>query len=767
MKLTVVAKSEHSDISSAASWSPDSQLVTCGDDKVLAKWGADGSSAGKITSIQAFATDVHWFPGTGKQAPDMFALSCADGTFKFVSRSGREEKSVKAHEGAVIKVRWSHDGSALVTAGEDGEVKIWSKSGNFRSSIASTGVSVYACCWGPDDDQVLFSNANKLMIKTVQASRKNLEWKAHDGLVLCVDWNIANNMIVSGGEDCTYKVWDSFGRQLYTSRPMEHVVTSLGWCPNGECFAVGSHNLIRLCDKTGWTHSRERVQVGSMLDISWTSDGTQFACATGSGSTVFAQVVGRRFEWKNTEVTLLEPRKLRVQDVANEALEDLELAKDRIVEIGLGFEMLVVTTTSQCYIYNLGNLNTPIIFNIKAPPHFVKLCKKNFLTVDLVSGIQVISYEGRTVCNPKFQGLRHEYVTRDMLALSPDTIVVVDSVDAKLVQVMDAASGRLVGKFTHSTEVTHVALNQHTLGPQERLMVFTDKNRDMFVTNLQGGGGPQGHVPMPVHKLHSHVESFIFNDETDVLVALADGKLFTWFNPGVCFVDRDLLKLTEQSSDASEFGHGAQIVSFSGSRIVLRKADGCVLFSNSSLDVTLLYEYVRANKWEESIRLCRHQKSEALWGCLAGMALAKKQLDMAESSLAELNEVAKVEYIQAIKQIPSDEGKNAELALFKRQPDEAERILLQASPPLIYRAIKMNLLLYRWSRALELALKYKTHLETVVAYRSRHLEEFGKQETNKNFLQYGASVEVDWEQVTAAENAELETEGRRRGGGRK
>jgi len=39
---------------------------------------------------------------------------------------------------------------------------------------------------------------------------------------------------------------------------MEHVITSVGWCPNGDSFAVGSHNLLRLCDKTGWTHSRER-----------------------------------------------------------------------------------------------------------------------------------------------------------------------------------------------------------------------------------------------------------------------------------------------------------------------------------------------------------------------------------------------------------------------------------------------------------------------------------------------------------------------------
>jgi intraflagellar transport protein 80 len=628
---------------SAVAWTPDGQLLSCSDDKNVCRWGADGENLGKFP-VGVFATSISWFPSTGKQAPDNFAMSCSDGTFRFVTRSGREEKKAPAHTGAVILIRWSHDGSAILTAGEDGDVKTWSKTGNLRSSLVSTGQSVYCACWGPDNDQVLIGNGKVLMIKTVQANRKNVQWNAHDGIVLCLDWNVANGNIVSGGEDCCYKVWDAFGRQLYSSRPMEHVITSIGWSPNGEAFAVGSYNIIRLCDKAGWTHCRQRLQSGSIQNLAWTSDGTQFACAGGNGSVVFAQVVDRRFEWKNTEVTLIESRKIRVQDVANEAVEDLEFSRDRVVEIALGFDFLIVATTTQCFVYGLQSLNTPIIFEIRAPPHFIHICRRHFLTLDQISGIQVVSFEGRVLSTPKFQGLRPEYLTRDLVSLSADTLVVVDSVDAKSIQIMDASSGRPIGKLTHAAEVVTVHLNQHSLGPQERVLAFADKNRDLFVASLHAGAGPAqgGALSIPTYKLHSHVESFSFNDDTNVLVGLADGCLKYWYQPEVALVDKDLLALTTSSVEASEYGRSAQIVAYTGNRVSIRKVDGSILFTATSPDVPLLYELTRAGRWEEATRLCRVQRSNTLWATLASMAVAKKQLDSAEIALSELNEVAKV-----------------------------------------------------------------------------------------------------------------------------
>ena len=54
-----------------------------------------------------------------------------------------------------------------------------------------------------------------------------MTWKAHDEIVLCVDWNFSNKLIISGGEDKKYKLWDQFGRNIFVSLPYNYVTTSI------------------------------------------------------------------------------------------------------------------------------------------------------------------------------------------------------------------------------------------------------------------------------------------------------------------------------------------------------------------------------------------------------------------------------------------------------------------------------------------------------------------------------------------------------------
>jgi intraflagellar transport protein 80 len=42
--------------------------------------------------------------------------------------------------------------------------------------------------------------------------------------------------------------------------------------------------------------------------------------------------------------------------------------------------------------------------------------------------------------------------------------------------------------------------------------------------------------------------------------------------------------------------------------------------------------------------------------------------------------------------------------------------------------VKLNIKLYRWEKALEIALSYKTHVDTVVGYRHKYLQKINKEE---------------------------------------
>lgn len=45
-----------------------------------------------MAGLDAFVTSVSWFASSGKQASEVFAAACSDGSVRLITRAGREEK---------------------------------------------------------------------------------------------------------------------------------------------------------------------------------------------------------------------------------------------------------------------------------------------------------------------------------------------------------------------------------------------------------------------------------------------------------------------------------------------------------------------------------------------------------------------------------------------------------------------------------------------------------------------------------------------------
>ncbi|KAM3616364.1 uncharacterized protein V6R79_016748 [Siganus canaliculatus] len=725
------------------------------EDHQILRWNLLTSETTQVVKLSddIYPVDLHWFPKTvgGKKQSqtELFVLSRK---FHLVSKTGRIEKSVEAHKGAVLAGRWNHDGTALITAGEDGQIKIWSKSGMLRSTLVSQGSPVYSVAWGPDSDRILYTSGRQLVIKPLQPSAKVIQWKAHDGIILKVDWNSVNDLILSGAEDCKYKVWDSYGRLLYTSLSHDYSVTSLSWAPDGEVFSVGSFNTLRLCDKTGWSYALEKPNTGSVFSLAWSADGTQLAGSCANGHVIFAHVVEQHWEWKNFVITLTKRRSMQVRNVLNDAVDVLEF-RDRVIKASLAHSHLVVTTSLQCYVYNSGNWNTPLIFDLKeGTVSLILQAEKHFLLVD-GAGLYTFSYEGRLISSPKFPGMRADILNAQGVSLSNDTIAIKDKSDDRVILLLDALSGKVHGDgkpLTHKLEVVEVALDQ--CGPSaERMIALIDKNRDLYLTPVRH----LGREPK-ICKIGSMVHSMAWNDVANILCGVQDNQLTVWYYPSVVFTDKDLLQKTLYIKDGSEFSRSPHILSYVGTKVTLRQGDGSLVYSSVPPYPALLHEYSTAARWEDALRLCRFAKDQCLWACLAGMAMSNRELSTAEMAYAAIGELPRVQYINFIKEQPSKESSLAHMLLFSSQIQEAETTLLQAG--LIYQAIQINIDLFNWERALELAVKHKTHVDTVLAYRQKFLQKFGRKESDKRFLQYADGVEVDWEKIQAKIEMELSKE---------
>lgn len=146
--------------------------------------------------------------------------------------------------------------------------------------------------------------------------------------------------------------------------------------------------------------------------------------------------------------------------------------------MALAYGRLVVATATQCLIYSERSWTVPCIVDLKSPAVLIVQAANLFLVVDQQAGLQLFTYEGRSVSSPKLPNAQPDLFSLQTVALSDDTLALRDHRDDKLVRIIDVQSGKELGKpVQHVIGVQHLSLEQTPNAAFSRHLALIDKNR--------------------------------------------------------------------------------------------------------------------------------------------------------------------------------------------------------------------------------------------------------------------------------------------------
>ncbi|KAK2964593.1 putative intraflagellar transport protein 80 like protein [Blattamonas nauphoetae] len=780
----------HTDMVHAVEFGTNQEIYTFGDDGIINQFTYTGNLLGEITKLsETFVTDCHRAPQrriptsitnkTQASIDDTLAIACTDGTFRLLTPKRFSKKT--CHSGAVLCVRWSWDGSQLATSGEDGHLMILTKSGE-SLKVAKTESPIFALSWGASDDQIAYCFGNRIAIRLLNVSRKQNVWHAHSGIILTLDWCPSNGIIATGGEDRTYRLWTKEGLNLYTSRVFPYPITSIAWAPDGETFVVGSFNTIVLCDKFGWEKHLFHEDTGSIECLRWSSNGMRVAAGGCNSTLLIVDIPPKPVRWENYVVSQETHGHLNVRDVALDTTETIDLnlhhrdpnSIPSIQHMCVNAGHLVVVTQNQILSFEMPNVNANPPTSIGLPAPLIVLCVLAPNHFVIVSSSQagllctVFSYDGKTISEINIGSYvsNTSSITKATVTTNHTFLAFIEGSDGKVVRIFSVQSGKQHGQpLRVDGGAAEISLSQKG---KQSMLAIVDKSHSLELYAVRVGERM---------KVSSVVDSIKWHTTTDQLAVIMENALSVIVYPFGVFVDatsitkfRHVYPLQLSSNPlqlggiGSAMGSGAaqttanmhvsenvSIEHFYGNMVFYcRASDGVTQCVGTKPYGKMLHEAAENGRWEEATRLCRYTNDKTLWHSYGAMSLEAKELNSAALAYSSLEDVEKVKYISHIKDTPTPEGKSAALLVFRRKPDEAEKVYLSAG--LKREAVKLNVRLFRWQRALEIAKEAEGEsggesqvnlLEYCVGLRKRYLGMTHKKEEDLEEYQTYTDLEVD------------------------